>query len=62
MSVDYQTPEYLNSLAIVAKCRATTAGSPAVKKGKTLYMPMIDPSDHSTANEMRYNQMLDLAL
>ena len=62
MSVDYQTPEYLNSLAIVAKCRATTAGSPAVKKGKTLYMPMIDPSDHSPANEMRYNQMLDLAL
>ena len=62
MSVDYQTPEYLNSLSVVKKCRDTVSGSKAVKDGGTLYLPMINPTDKSQGNKDRYDQLRDLAL
>lgn len=62
MPVDYQSPDYRNSLASVRLCRDAVSGSEAIKNGKTKYLPMLDPEDTSLANEKRYAQMLELAL
>lgn len=49
-------PDYTEHAPLWKVVRDTVSGSDAVKKGKTLYLPMPNPSDQSDENKQRYYQ------
>lgn len=62
MSVDWQRPDYVNSLTAWQTTSDACKGQDAIKAGKTEYLPQPNPTDMSKENKERFAQYLERAV